>query len=80
LSGQWIGRVHARRPVKTIVLDIDSSASPTYGKQKGTVYDGHFGCTCYHSLFVFNQFGALERCAAALGQGPDRRFKPGDSR
>jgi hypothetical protein len=23
---------------------------------------GHFGCTCYHPLFVFNQLGDLERC------------------
>ncbi len=23
----------------------------------------HFGCTCYHPLFVFNQFGDVERCA-----------------
>jgi hypothetical protein len=25
-------------------------------------YNGHFGCTCYHPLFVFNQFGDVERC------------------
>src|SRR3954470_16414292 len=29
LSGHWIDRVHARRPVKGIVLDMDSSVSPT---------------------------------------------------
>ena len=23
----------------------------------------HFGSTCYHPLFVFNQFGDVERCA-----------------
>ena len=38
LSGQWIDRVHARRPVKGIVLDMDSSVSPTYGEQEGTAY------------------------------------------
>jgi len=63
LSGQWIDRVHGRRPLKSIVLDMDSSVSPTYGEQEGTAYNGHFGCTCYHPLFVFNQFGDLERCA-----------------
>src|ERR1700736_6728082 len=31
LPGQWIGKVHARRPPKIIVLDMDSSESPTYG-------------------------------------------------
>ena len=27
----------------------------------------HFGCTCYHPLFVFNQFGDLERCLLRPG-------------
>jgi Transposase DDE domain group 1 len=67
LSGRWIDRVHARRPVKGIVLDIDSSVSPTYGEQEGAAYNGHFACTCYHPLFVFNQFGDLERCALRPG-------------
>src|ERR687884_61998 len=67
LSGRWIDAVHARRPVKVIVLDMDSSVSPTYGEQEGTAYNGHFGCTCYHPLFVFNQFGDLERCALRPG-------------
>ncbi len=67
LSGRWIDRVHARRPVKMIVLDMDSSVSPTYGDQEGSAYNGHFGCTCYHPLFVFNQFGDLERCALRPG-------------
>jgi hypothetical protein len=69
LSGRWIDRVHARRPVKGIVLDLDSSVSPTYGEQEGSAYNGHFGCTCYHPLFVFNQFGDLERCALRPGNG-----------
>src|ERR671926_1207123 len=67
LSGRWIDAVHARRPVKVIVLDMDSSVSPTYGEQEGTAYNGHFACTCYHPLFVFNQFGDLERCALRPG-------------
>ena len=67
LSGRWIDRVHARRPVRGIVLDMDSSVSPTFGEQEGTAYNGHFGCTCYHPLFVFNQFGDLERCALRAG-------------
>src|SRR5215212_5645359 len=67
LPGRWIDRVHARRPVRGIVLDMDSSVSPTHGEQEGTAYNGHFGCTCYHPLFVFNQFGDLERCALRPG-------------
>ena len=27
----------------------------------------HFGCTCYHPLFVFNQFGDVERCVLRPG-------------
>src|ERR671938_343321 len=67
LSGAWIDTVHARRPVTVIVLDMDSSVSPPYGEQEGSAYNGHFGCTCYHPLFVFNQFGDLERCALRPG-------------
>jgi hypothetical protein len=67
LSGRWIDRVHGRRPPKAIVLDMDSSVSPTYGEQEGTAYNGHFGCTCYHPLFVFDQFGDLERCSLRSG-------------
>ena len=26
-----------------------------------TAYNGHFGCTCYHPLFCFNQFGNVEQ-------------------
>jgi Transposase DDE domain group 1 len=67
LPGQWIDKVHQRRPPKTIVLDMDSSESPTYGEQEGSAYNGHFGCTCYHPLFVFNQLGDVERCALRSG-------------
>src|SRR5690349_8735245 len=67
LSGAWIDQVHARRPQTTIVLDMDSSVSETHGTQEGSAYNGHFGCTCYHPLFVFNQFGDLERCALRPG-------------
>jgi Transposase DDE domain group 1 len=62
LSGAWIDWVHERRPPDGIILDMDSSESPTHGDQEGSAYNGHFGCTCYHPLFVFNQFGDLERC------------------
>jgi hypothetical protein len=56
LSGQWIDHVHGHRSPRSIVLDMDSSVSPTHGDQEGTAYNGHFACTCYHPLFVFNQF------------------------
>ena len=72
LLGIWIDQVNERKPPKIIVLDMDSSVSPTYGDQEGTAYNGHFGCTCYHPLFVFNQFGDLERapCVRAMCTAP----------
>jgi hypothetical protein len=50
-----------------IILDMDPSVSPTHGDQEGTAYNGHFGCTCYHPLFLFNQFGDLERSSLRPG-------------
>ncbi len=67
LSGVWIDRVHDRRPPKMIILDMGSSVSSTHGEQQGTAYNGHFGYTCYHPLFLFNQFGNLERCSLRAG-------------
>ena len=67
LPGQWIDKVRRRRGPKTVILDMDSSESPTYGEQEGSAYNGHFACTCYHPLFVFNQFGDVERCALRPG-------------
>jgi hypothetical protein len=67
LSGQWIDSVHDRRPPTRIILDMDSSVSPTHGEQEGSAYNRHFGCTCYHPLFLFNQFGDVERCSLRPG-------------
>jgi hypothetical protein len=60
LSGIWIDRLRGRQPMRELILDMDSSVSETYGEQEGTAYNGHFGCTCYHPLFCFNQFGDVE--------------------
>jgi hypothetical protein len=59
LPSRWIDKVHTRRAPKI--------ESPTYGGQEGSAYNGHFGCTYYHPLFVFNQLGDLERCALRSG-------------
>ena len=47
---------------RAVVLDMDSSVSPTHGEQEDSVWNGHYACTCYHPLFVFNhirRFGTL---------------------
>jgi hypothetical protein len=67
LSGKWIDRLQHLRRSHNLILDIDSSESPVHGEQEGSAYNGHFGCTCYHPLFVFNQHGDLERCALRPG-------------
>ena len=46
--------------MRELILDMDSSVSETYGEQEGSAFNGHFGCTCYHPLFCFNQFGDVE--------------------
>ncbi len=74
LSGQWIDKVHERKPLKELILDLDSSVSETYGQQEGTAYNGHFECLCYHPLFVFNQLGDLERVMLRRGNHASAKF------
>ena len=74
LSGNWIDRVHQRKPPKELILDLDNSVSETYGEQEGTAYNGHFGCTCYHLLFLFNQDGDLERAMLRRGDHHSAKF------
>src|ERR687894_920962 len=74
LPGQWIDRAHPHRKLTRLVLDMDSSVSETYGRQQGTAYNGHFGCTCYHPLFVFNLFGDLERVMLRRGNHHSAKF------
>jgi len=67
LPGAWIDRVHQRKPLHQIILDMDSSVSPTHGNQEGSAYNGYFECTCYHPLFCFNQYGDVERALHRTG-------------
>ena len=67
LCGQWVDQVDDRIPMKQLILDMDSSVSPTHGQQEGSVYNGHFGRTCFHPLFCFNQYGDLERSMLRSG-------------
>jgi hypothetical protein len=60
---------------------MDSSVSPTHGEQEMSVWNGHYACTCYHPLFLFNQFDDLERSALRPGNvhsadGWDGTLKP----
>ncbi len=57
LSGHWIDKVHGRRPPRGVVLDMDSSVSPTHGEQKLSVWNGHYECT------------AITRCSCSISSG-----------
>ncbi len=74
LSGEWIDKVHRCKPLKQLILDLDSSVSETYGSQEGTAYNGHFECMCYHPLFLFNQDGDLERAMLRRGNHASAKF------
>jgi hypothetical protein len=74
LSGQWIDQTHQHRKLTKLILDMDSSVSETYGHQQGSVYNGYFACTCYHPLFLFNQFGDLERVLLRRGNHASAKF------
>src|SRR4051794_29707090 len=76
LSGQWIDQAHQHRKLSKLILDMDSSVSETYGHQEGSAYNGHFACTCYHPLFLFNQFGDLERVLLRRGSRPPHARSP----
>ena len=67
LPGMWIDRLRKQRPMRELILDMDSSVSETHGEQEGSAYNGHFGCTCYHPLFCFNQFGDVEEVLLRQG-------------
>lgn len=74
LSGRWIDRVQRRKPLKQLILDLDSSVSEIYGRQQGTAYNGYFECLCYHPLFLFNQFGDLEYAMLRRGNKASAKY------
>ena len=74
LSSRQIGQAHRHRKLKKLILDMDGSVSETYGQQQGSAYNGYFACTCYHPLFLFNQFGDLERLLLRRGDQASARF------
>jgi hypothetical protein len=74
LSGKWIDQAHCHRQLTKLILDMDSSVSEAYGHQEGSAYNGYFACLRYHPLFLFNQFGDLERVMLQRGDHPSAKF------
>ena len=46
-----------RKNKKRLIIDLDSTEDPAYGKQEGVVYNGHFAKNCFHPLFGFTSDG-----------------------
>jgi len=42
---------------RRVVLDMDSTEVPVYGRQEGSAYNGHFEPVCYQPLLLFNGKG-----------------------
>jgi len=53
LNAEWIDHAMARTRHRRIILDMDSSESPVYGKQEGAAYNGHFECVWLPPLILF---------------------------
>ena len=70
LNAKWVDGAMSRTPHRRVILDMDSSESPVHGEQEGASYNGHYGSTCYHPLFVFNQFGDCEGAKLRAGNVP----------
>src|SRR5947207_596986 len=74
LAYRELDDAHRHRTPTKLILDMDSSVSETYGRQQGSAYNGHFECSCYHPLFLFNQFGDLERVMLRRGNHASAKF------
>jgi hypothetical protein len=52
----------ARKPSihRRVVPDMNSTEIPVCGEQEQGAYDGHFECTRYHPLLLFNREGGCQ--------------------
>src|ERR1700681_3746976 len=57
LNRELIARAEAIDSSRRVVLDMDSTEIPVYGRQEQSAYNGHFESTCYHPLLLFNREG-----------------------
>ena len=74
MNGVWIDKVHDRHPPKMIILDMDSSVSPTHGEQEGTAYNGHLESV--RRLYVgLQSFRSMSRMDASLMKASALRLR-----
>ncbi len=46
-----------RKKKQRLIVDVDSTEDPAYGKQEKVAFNGHFGKKCFHPLFAFTSDG-----------------------
>jgi hypothetical protein len=57
ISRDLIAKAEVIDSAPRVVLDMDSTEIPVYGRQEQGAYNGHFESTCYHPLLLFNRAG-----------------------
>jgi Transposase DDE domain group 1 len=57
ISRDLIAKAEVIDSAHRVVLDMDSTEVPVYGRQEQNAYNGHFESTCYHPLLLFNREG-----------------------
>jgi Transposase DDE domain group 1 len=57
LNRELIAKAEAIDSPRRVVLDMDSTEVPVYGRQEHSAYNGHFESTCYHPLLLFSREG-----------------------
>ena len=57
ISRDLIAKAEVIDSAHRVVLDMDSTEIPVYGRQEQSAYNGHFESTCYHPLLLFNDQG-----------------------
>jgi hypothetical protein len=67
LNRELVAKGEAIDSRRRVVLDMDSTEVPVYGRQEQSAYNGHFESTCYHQLVLFN--GEGDCLAAKLRPG-----------
>lgn len=57
-----------------VVLDLDSTSDPTYGQQPLSFFHGHYDCSMYFPLLVFDGEGRLVSVRLRPGNAGNNRY------
>jgi hypothetical protein len=57
-----------------VVLDLDSTSDPTHGQQPLSFFHGHYGCSMYFPLLVFDGDGQLVSVRLRPGNAGNNRY------